>query len=76
MSDWLTTECEADALPPSHHGWVQGGVISPLIVVLYVADLEDWFKCSSAKTCADDTYHWHYSDFSFSVEYFDQLFVC
>ena len=36
-------------------GVPQGGVISPLIFVLYVADFEFWLKWSVAKTYADDT---------------------
>ena len=36
-------------------GVPQGGVISPLIFVLYVSDLDLWLKWSSAKTYADDT---------------------
>ena len=36
-------------------GVPQGGVISPLIFVLYASDLEFWLKWSIAKTYADDT---------------------
>ena len=36
-------------------GVPQGGVISPLMFVLYVSDLEYWLKWSVAKTYADDT---------------------
>ena len=36
-------------------GVPQGGVISPLMFVLYVSDLESWLKWSAAKTYADDT---------------------
>ena len=36
-------------------GVPQGDVLSPLIFVLYVSDLEAWLKWSSAKTFADDT---------------------
>ena len=36
-------------------GIPQGGVLSPLVFVLYVSDLEDWLECSSAITYADDS---------------------
>ena len=36
-------------------GVPQGGVISPLIFVVYVADLENWLVYSSAVTYTDDT---------------------
>ena len=36
-------------------GVPQGGVISPLIFVLYVSDLDLWLKWSTAKTYADNT---------------------
>ena len=36
-------------------GVPQGGVLSPLVFVLYVSDLEEWLEFSSAKTYADDT---------------------
>ena len=32
-----------------------GGVLSPLVFVLYVSDLEEWLDWSSATTYADDT---------------------
>ena len=36
-------------------GVPQGGVLSPLIFVLFVSDLQDWLTHSSAPTYADDT---------------------
>jgi exonuclease III len=36
-------------------GVPQGGVLSPLIFVLFVSDLQDWLKHSTAATYADDT---------------------
>ena len=36
-------------------GVPQGGVLSPLVFVLFVADLEEWLDHSSAPTYADDT---------------------
>ena len=36
-------------------GVPQGGVLSPLIFVLFVSDLQDWLLHSSAPTYADDT---------------------
>ena len=36
-------------------GVPQGGVLSPLIFVLFVSDLQDWLKHSTAPTYADDT---------------------
>ena len=36
-------------------GVPQGGVLSPLVFVLFVADLEEWLNHSSAPTYADDT---------------------
>ena len=33
----------------------QGGILSPLVFVIYVSDLSDWLKCSVAGTYADDT---------------------
>ena len=36
-------------------GVPQGGVLSPLVFVLFVADLQDWLVHSSAPTYADDT---------------------
>ena len=36
-------------------GVPQGGILSPLIFVLYVSDLEDWLQFSKAFTYADDT---------------------
>ena len=36
-------------------GVPQGGVLSPLIFVLYMSDLEEWLTHSNAKTYADDT---------------------
>ena len=36
-------------------GVPQGGVLSPLIFVLFVSDLQDWLKNSTAPTYADDT---------------------
>ena len=36
-------------------GVPQGGVLSPLVFVLFVADLEEWLEHSSAPTYADDT---------------------
>ena len=36
-------------------GVPQGGILSPIIFVLYVSDLEDWLNHSSAFTYADDT---------------------
>ena len=33
----------------------QGGVLSPLMFVVYVADLDAWLKWSSAVTYTDDT---------------------
>ena len=36
-------------------GVPQGGILSPLIYIIYVADLEDWLIHSSASTYADDT---------------------
>ena len=33
----------------------QGGILSPIIFVLYVSDLEDWLEFSKAFTYADDT---------------------
>ena len=36
-------------------GVPQGGVLSPLVFVLFVSDLECWLKHSSAPTYADDT---------------------
>ena len=36
-------------------GVPQGGVLSPLIFVLFVSDLQDWLQHSSAPTYADDT---------------------
>ena len=37
------------------NGVPQGGVLSPLIFVLYVSDLQDWLLHSTAPTYADDT---------------------
>ena len=36
-------------------GVPQGGVLSPLIFVLFVSDLQDWLTHSTAPTYADDT---------------------
>ena len=36
-------------------GVPQGGILSPLVFVLYVSDLEDWLEFSAAFTYADDT---------------------
>ena len=36
-------------------GVPQGGVLSPLVFVLFVSDLQDWLSHSSAPTYADDT---------------------
>ena len=36
-------------------GVPQGGVLSPLIFVLFVSDLQDWLSHSTAPTYADDT---------------------
>ena len=36
-------------------GVPQGGVLSPLIFVLFVLDLQDWLTHSTAPTYADDT---------------------
>jgi hypothetical protein len=36
-------------------GVPQGGVLSPLIFVLFVSDLQDWLRHSTAPTYADDT---------------------
>ena len=36
-------------------GVPQGGVLSPLIFVLFVSDLQDWLLHSTAPTYADDT---------------------
>ena len=36
-------------------GVPQGGVLSPLIFVIFVSDLQDWLHHSSAPTYADDT---------------------
>ena len=36
-------------------GVPQGGILSPLIFVLYVSDLGDWLEFSKAFTYADDT---------------------
>ena len=37
-------------------GVPQGGVLSPLIFVLFVSDLQDWLSHSTAPTYADDTH--------------------
>ena len=39
----------------SSPGVPQGGVLSPLIFVLFVSDLQDWLEHSTAPTYADDT---------------------
>ena len=36
-------------------GVPQGGVLSPLIFVLFVSDLQDWLEHSTAPKYADDT---------------------
>ena len=36
-------------------GVPQGGILSPIIFVIYGADMEQWLKRSSAFTYADDT---------------------
>ena len=36
-------------------GVPQGGILSPILFVIYGADLEDWLKHSAAHTYADDT---------------------
>ena len=36
-------------------GVPQGGILSPLLYIMYVADLEDWLIHSTASTYADDT---------------------
>ena len=36
-------------------GVPQGGILSPLIFVTYVSDLDAWLKWSTATTYADDT---------------------
>jgi hypothetical protein len=36
-------------------GVPQGGIISPLLYIIYVADLEQWLKYAKAITYADDT---------------------
>ena len=33
----------------------QGGIVSPLLYIIYVADLQLWFKHSRVTTYADDT---------------------
>ena len=38
-----------------HSGVPQGGIISPLLYILYVADLQLWLKHSKVITYADDT---------------------
>ena len=40
---------------PVTTGVPQGGVLSPLIFVLFVSDLQDWLSHSTAPTYADDT---------------------
>ena len=40
---------------PVMTGVPQGGVLSPLIFVLFVSDLQDWLSHSTAPTYADDT---------------------
>jgi retron-type reverse transcriptase len=37
-------------------GVPQGGILSPLIFVLFVSDLQDWLSHSTAQTYADDTH--------------------
>ena len=36
-------------------GVPQGGILSPLVFVIYVSDLSQWLKTSVAGTYADDT---------------------
>ena len=36
-------------------GVPQGGIISPLLYIIYVADLQDWLKYVLVTTYADDT---------------------
>ena len=36
-------------------GVPQGGILSPLINIIYMSDLEEWLKHLSASTYADDT---------------------
>jgi hypothetical protein len=40
---------------PLKSGVPQGGILSPLLYIIYVADLEDWLEWSRAITYADDT---------------------
>ena len=48
----------ADSLSDSlklNSGVPQGGIISPLLYIIYVADLQDWLKYVLVTTYADDT---------------------
>ena len=38
-----------------HSGVPQGGIISPLLYIIYVADLQLWLKHSKVTSYADDT---------------------
>jgi hypothetical protein len=42
-------------LAPLNSGIPQGGVLSPLLYIAYVADLEEWVQFARATTYADDT---------------------
>ena len=43
------------SLVPLKSGVPQGGIISPLLYIVYVADLEEWLQVAKAITYADDT---------------------
>jgi hypothetical protein len=49
IEDVLSDSADLDS------GVLQGGILSPWLYIIYVADIQEWLKWSNMITCADDT---------------------